>query len=500
VTRPLAIALLVAALTTGLVRPAAVTAAAEAPTGAAETSRPPAGETQVLIPPPPAMPSGPRPSIAPSTELMSRLARVQEFKQVTPDGRVGIAVSDAAGNRLAAGDAERPMMPASTMKLMTAAAALRMLGPQHRFVTRVTATAPPDDAGVIDGDLILVGGGDPVLHTPRFIRRVDSERPATGLRSLATRVARAGVTRVTGRVVGDPSILDHEPLADGWRHDYLTSLNTSRSSGLTVDAGVRLSTRSRTLRPESADDPAERAAIEFGRLLQDHDVTSDRAAISRRGASSGGTEIARVSSPPLSKLLAHMLQTSDNHLADGVFRMLGAATGDPTWHGSAAAVEAALADIDADWGTVHVTDGSGLSRDDSLTADTLVRLLHAMSSSPLRSEWLDLQAVAGESGTMLRRLRDTQARGRVFAKTGTLRDARALAGTVPGADGRDHHFAVLANDLGQYADITAARRLADVTALALVAEQDGCQGPIAVPDKRPASTPEATICGAEKAK
>ena len=353
---------------------------------------------------------------------------------------------------------------------------------------------------MIDGDLILVGGGDPVLHTPRFIRRVDSERPATGLRSLATRVARAGVTRVTGRVVGDPSILDHEPLADGWRHDYLTSLNTSRSSGLTVDAGVRLSTRSRTLRPESADDPAERAAIEFGRLLQDHDVTSDRAAISRRGASSGGTEIARVSSPPLSKLLAHMLQTSDNHLADGVFRMLGAATGEPTWHGSAAAVEAALADIDADWGTVHVTDGSGLSRDDRLTADTLVRLLHAMSSSPLRSEWLDLQAVAGESGTMLRRLRDTQARGRVFAKTGTLRDVRALAGTVPGADGRDHHFAVLANDLGQYADITAARRLADVTALALVAEQDGCQGPIAVPDKRPASTPEATICGAEKAK
>ena len=145
-----------------------------------------------------------------------------------------------------------------------------------------------------------------------------------------------------------------------------------------------------------------------------------------------------------------------------------------------------------------MADGSGLSRDDRLTADTLVRLLHAMSSSPLRSQWLDLQAAAGKSGTMLRRLRDTQAHGRVFAKTGTLRDVRALAGTVPGADGRDHHFAVLANDLGQYADITAARRLADVTALALVVEQDGCQGPIAVPDKRPARTPEAAICGAEK--
>jgi D-alanyl-D-alanine carboxypeptidase/D-alanyl-D-alanine-endopeptidase (penicillin-binding protein 4) len=175
---------------------------------------------------------------------------------------------------------------------MTAAAALRMLGPQHRFVTRVTATAPPDAAGVIDGDLVLVGGGDPVLHTPRFIRRVNSERPATGLRSLATRVARAGVTRVTGRVVGDPSILDHEPLADGWRDDYLTSLNTSRSSGLTIDAGLRLFTRSGTLRAEAAEDPAARAAVEFRKLLQDRDVTSGRADISRRGESSGGIEIA----------------------------------------------------------------------------------------------------------------------------------------------------------------------------------------------------------------
>lgn len=71
--RPLVIALLVAALTTGLV----VTAAAEAPTGGAEITRPPAGETPELIPPPPAMPSEPRPSTPPSTELMSRLARVQ---------------------------------------------------------------------------------------------------------------------------------------------------------------------------------------------------------------------------------------------------------------------------------------------------------------------------------------------------------------------------------------------------------------------------------------
>lgn len=495
----MAVALLLAALTAVLVHPAPAhaetgTRATAAPTARAGSSAAPDAPTQVVIPPPPAAPVEPRPSTAPSAELMSRLARVQEFRQVTPGGRVGLAVSDAAGNQLAATGAERPMVPASTMKLVTAAAALRLLGPHHRFVTRVVATAPPDDAGVIDGDLVLAGGGDPVLHTPRFIRRVNRERPATRLELLANRVARAGVTRVTGRVVGDPSILDHEPLADGWRNDYLTSLNASRSSGLTVDAGARLFTRSGTLRAEAAADPAQRAAHELTKVLLDRDVRVDQDATSRRDAPAGGVEIARISSPPLSELLAHLLQTSDNHLADGIFRMLGAATGDPTWQGSAAAVERALADVDGDWDAVRITDGSGLSRANRLSAGTLVHLLRTMSAGPLRDRWLGLQATAGESGTMLRRLRDTQAEGRVVAKTGTLRDVRSLAGTVPGGDGDDHHFAVLANDLGRYTDIVAARRLADVLALALVVEQDGCQGPITVADERPARSPEAVLC------
>jgi D-alanyl-D-alanine carboxypeptidase/D-alanyl-D-alanine-endopeptidase (penicillin-binding protein 4) len=488
----LAILLMLAALAAGMAQPAATATAPASPATEVPDATPP-----VVIPPPPPVPPAPQPSTAPSQQLTTRLARLQEFAQVTPGGRVGLAVGDAAGNELAGSDADRPLLPASTMKLVTAAAALRVWGPHHRFVTRVYATAPPDDAGTVDGDLVLVGGGDPVLHTPRFIRRVNRDRPATALGLLAARVARAGVTRVTGRVVGDPSILAHEPLAEGWRDEYLTSLDTSRSSGLTVDAGVRLFTRSGTLR-EAAPDPAERAAIEFKKLLDDRGVRNDRAAVSRRDEPADGVEIARVSSPPLSELLAHMLRVSDNHLADGVFRMLGAATGDPTWRGSAAAVQGALTDIDADWETVRVADGSGLSRADRLTAGMLVRLLRAMGSGPLREQWLDLQATAGESGTMTRRLQGTQAEGRVHAKTGTLRDVRSLAGTVPGTGGDDHHFAVLANDLGRYPDVIAARRLADVMALALVVEQDGCRGPIVVADRRPARSPEALICAVQR--
>jgi D-alanyl-D-alanine carboxypeptidase/D-alanyl-D-alanine-endopeptidase (penicillin-binding protein 4) len=455
---------------------------------------------RIDIPPPPPVASGPsEPSTPAGGRLVTQLARLQDFPQTRPDGAVGLAVIDSAGRQLAGRNADRPMLPASTMKLVTAAAALRLLGPGHRFVTRVFATSEVDADGVVDGDLVIVGGGDPVLATPTFMRHVNSARPATPLADLATGVARAGITRVTGRVVGDPSVLADEPTADGWPTRYLASLDTSRSSGLTVDAGVRLFKRGGVLHAEAARDPAIRTADQLHELLSARGVRIERTPTSRHSARPPGIEIARVSSPPLSTLLTHALHVSDNHLADGVFRMLGAATGDPTWAGSARTAQQALADIaggdPAAWGVIRLDDGSGLSRRNRLTANATVRLLHTMADGPLRSEWLRMLATAGEPGTMRLRLARTQAEGRVHAKTGTLRDVRALVGTVPGSSARDHHFAVFANDLGPYADIAAARRLADVMALALVVEQDGCDGPIPVPDTNKARAPEAVICG-----
>jgi D-alanyl-D-alanine carboxypeptidase/D-alanyl-D-alanine-endopeptidase (penicillin-binding protein 4) len=292
--------------------------------------------------------------------------------------------------------------------------------------------------------------------------------------------------------------LADEPLAEGWTDGYLTSMDTSRSSGLTVDAGVRLFSRSGTLHGEAAKDPATRAAGQLQARLDARDVEVERPPASRRGDRPAGVEIARVSSPPLATLLRYTLHNSDNHLADGIFRMLGAATGDPTWAGSARAAQRALSDIGADWERIRLADGSGLSRHNRLSADATVRLLHSMSSDPLRTDWLALLATAGESGTMRRRLAQTQAKGRVHAKTGTLRDVRSLAGTVPGHDGGDHHFAVFANDLDAYEDIAAARRLGDVLALALVVEEDGCQGPIPIPEPHTPRPPEAMICGTSK--
>lgn len=447
------------------------------------------------LPPPPAITTDAATEVAADPDLADLLTRLQRFPQTRPAGSVGLAVTAGAGPMLAARRARRPMLPASTTKLVTAAAALRLLGPDHRFVTRVYATRAPEASGVVDGDLVIVGGGDPVLSTPTYRRRVNMTRPATPLRRLAVRTARGGVTRVTGRVRGDASVLADEPLAAGWRNSYLTSLDTRRVSGLTVDAGLRLFRRSGQLHGAAAADPARRAAHEFDRLLDRRGVgVAGRPAVGRLPPDA--VEVARISSPPLSELLAHTLRFSDNHLADGIFRMLGASTGDPTWRGSAATARAALADLDVSWRGLRLADGSGLSRRNRLSAEALVSVLAVMADGPLRRPWLRLLPVAGRTGTMAGRLTGTQAVGRVHAKTGTLRDVRALAATVPGRGGHDHHLAVLANDLPTYADTTAARRLADVVAIAVVVADHGCRGPVRAPRDAGRRPPEQLICGA----
>lgn len=437
-----------------------------------------------------------------SADLRVQLDELQRFPQTRPRATIGLIAIDAAGSTLTAKHARRSVLPASTMKVVTAAAALRLFGPDHRFVTRVHATAAPDAAGVIDGDLVITGGGDPVLATATFIRKVNMTRPATPLGGLAGRIARRGVTRITGRVLGDPSVLADEPLAAGWPDTYLTSLDATRSSGLTVDRGLRLFRRSGRLQAAAAGDPARRTAREFARALEGRKVRVDGAVGTVDAAPSDLVEVARIHSPPLETLLAHMLRFSDNHLADAVFRMLGAATGDPTWRGSAAAVRGALADLDVDWTDLRLADGSGLARRNRLTAAALADVLRIMANGPLREQWLRLLPVAGRTGTMAGRLRDTPGDGRVHAKTGTLRDVRALAATIPGRHGHDQHLVVVVNDLQRATDITAARRLSDVLALALTVAQDGCGGPIVVP--RPTGPlrdlPERRICTVRRAK
>lgn len=406
-------------------------------------------------------------------ELQARLDALLDDPSLA-GADVALHVIDAAEREVFAHGADVPLLPASTVKLVTAAAALAELGPDHRFTTAVYATVEPGPDGVLHGDLVLVGGADPALATPRFAERVNPQRPRTPLASLADQLHAAGVRRVTGRVVGDPSTLPDEPVAAGWLDRYLERGDATRSSGLTVDAGRRLFHENGQLQSAPSGDPAAEAAAGLTSLLDERAVAVGGAPGATHAPPAAPHLLATVESPPLIDLLSYTVQRSDNHLADTLFRALGGASGDGTWSGSAAAVQAALAPLELDWGAVVLADGSGLSRDDRLTARFLTVLDARMQSSNRASAWRDVMAVSGRSGTLRRRLLGTVAEGRLAGKTGSLRDTRTLSGTVAGPDGTRYHFALLAGDLSRDA-VAAARALQDAVVEALAEDLYGCE-------------------------
>lgn len=474
----------------------------------AATATPSAGATS--SPTPTSTPT-PEPEVA-ATEpsdhavLVSRLDSLYELLDLPPDDQLGVAVTDSAGRPVYDRGAERSLIPASTQKLVTAAGALAVLGPEHRFTTEVRATAEPDAAGVLAGDLVLVGGGDPSLATPAFTEEVNSERPATPLAALADAVAEAGITRVTGRVVGDDSALPRDPVPTGWLDRYLERGDGTRSSGLTIDAGRRLFERDDgVLQSAPADDPAQEAAAGLDRLLEAREITVEQEPAVPEQPPEAPVEIGTVTSPPLTELLDYTVQRSDNHLADAIFRAVGAAEGDGSWAGAGAAMPQVLDVLGLDWEGSVLADGSGLSRDDRLSAILLTALDERMSASNMGTEWERSFAVTGESGTLRGRLTDTVAERRVRGKTGSLADVRTLSGHVLGPDGARYHFAVLGNDLGPETD-AAVRSLQDEVMLALAEDLYGCvrvplppepspspsTGPTPTPTPTPAPAPTPT--------
>lgn len=386
------------------------------------------------------------------------------------DGPLALAVTDERGYVLLADAEEQPMLPASTMKVVTAAGALVVLGADHRYVTPAVGTAPIVD-GVLDGHLVLVGQGDPALTDPRFTEHAYPERPRTPMEDLVADLVAGGLRTVTGDVVGDASIFADEPLAGGTLERHLGSLDMSRASGLTVDYGMDVTYHEdgRAI-GTMAEDPAERAAAVLAEMLEAEGVRIDGVARSGTVEREGTVELAAVESPPLSTMLRFAVQRSDNHLSDGIFRTLGAVTGDPTWEGSAAAVTGALS---MDWSGAVLADGSGLSREDRLTAEQLTTLDRIMTTSDHGTEWRGLMAVAGESGTLRRRLRGTLADRLLIGKTGTLDDVRALIASVEGRDRRRFHLAVIGNDLAGD-DRDRVRLLTDEIALRLTEDLLGC--------------------------
>jgi serine-type D-Ala-D-Ala carboxypeptidase/endopeptidase (penicillin-binding protein 4) len=363
-------------------------------------------------------------------------------------GRATASVVDVAtGLTLYDSGAGTPQTPASTNKLATATAALTLLGPEHRFSTRVVTAGP--------GRIVLVGGGDPTL-TAAVTGGGD---PQASLATLATRTAAALRAAGTGsvRLGYDISLFTGSPL-----HPIGINDNIALVQALTVDEG-RIDPDSTEDAPRYAD-PAATAAADFAGMLRARGISVQGApALSTAPAAApGAAPLAEVRSQPLSEIVERMLTNSDNDIAETLGHQVAVAAGQPaTFAGGAAAVLATLRDLGVRLDGTRLYDSSGLDSQDAVPADVLTQLL-ALDASPAHPQLRPVVTglpVAGFTGTLdpaFEGFDSSAGLGLVRAKTGSLSTVNTLAGLVVDHDGRLLAFAFMSNGSGDAASARAA--------------------------------------------
>jgi D-alanyl-D-alanine carboxypeptidase/D-alanyl-D-alanine-endopeptidase (penicillin-binding protein 4) len=337
------------------------------------------------------------------------------------------------------------VIPASNEKLLVAAVAEQVLGSDFVYTTTVVGPEPVD--GVIDGDVYLVGGGDPLLSGDWYAAsELDRFQPfnVTPIETLVTQLTDAGVSQIAGTVRGDGSRYDDEWYAPGWGGG-VAGLEAGPYDALLVND-------SRVLGDEQRGaDPNEAGAREFVRILAAEGI------VVTGGAATGAapanlSQLAAVDSLPLPAIIAEMLANSDNNTAELMVKEIGLAA---SGAGTRVAGLEVIADTIAEWG-IDVTglalgDGSGLSLDNRITCTTLLGVLQHVGFDSATGQGL---AVAGETGTLVDIFGETPVAGRLRGKTGTLNNppfdqdppaVKALAGFLPVDGGGAIEFVLLLN-------------------------------------------------------
>ncbi|MCU1383588.1 MAG: D-alanyl-D-alanine carboxypeptidase/D-alanyl-D-alanine-endopeptidase [Acidobacteria bacterium] len=418
------------------------------------------------------------------------------------------------GETLYEWNADKLMMPASNMKIVTLAAAAETLGWDYRFATTI-ATAGSVENGTLHGDLVVVGSGDPSLvAADGMADRVFAD--------WAAQLKQRGILAVSGRLIGDDNAFEKEPLGFGWMWDDLPTNDSAGvgalqynengvrvtvspgpaagdsaaialsvgSSGLTIvnavtTTAVGTAASISTRRLAGSMTLELRGSIALGAsastLLVSVDnptqffVNALRAALIANGIDVRGAAvdiddladapatraapIVSYQSAPLSVLAVRLMKASQNQYAETFLKTVGAGPGVvPTAAGGWSAAQAIFERWGVPAGALIQRDGSGLTRYDFVTPGALVAILTHVDQDPrLKGPFAASLPIAGRDGTLSRRMKGTPAEGNVRAKTGSMTAVRGTSGYVTSADGEPLVFAILANNFdAPAATITAA--------------------------------------------
>ena len=333
------------------------------------------------------------------------------------------------------------LIPASNLKILTALAVLARIDPDDHLVTEVRAAAPPV-AGVVDGPLWLVGGGDPLLATADYAASFENQpQTRTPIEALADSVVAAGVRVVEGGVMGDEARYDTQRYIPTWKPSYMTDAESGPASALDVNDGFSQFKPSHVPAPE----PAVHAAGVLTALLQARGVVVKGPAGQGR-APAPSTAVAAEPSAPVREIVAEMLRESDNLTAELLVKELGRRFGGA---GTTSAGLDVLRDTLGRAGlavpALTSVDGSGLDRSDRATCSLLLSAVDRSGPAGIVATGFPL---AAHDGTLAKRFVGSPAAGRLRAKTGSLDGVVGLSGYVAAPAGDvPLSFSLLANDL-----------------------------------------------------
>jgi serine-type D-Ala-D-Ala carboxypeptidase/endopeptidase (penicillin-binding protein 4) len=403
---------------------------------------------------------------------------------------------------LYAKNSRRLYTPASNNKILTVAAALTQLGPDYRFKTQVLADGPIID-GVLKGDLIVVGFGDPSSSS-----RILPKDPFRAFRTWAANLKQKGIRAIAGNIIGDGASFEEISYGQGWAWDdlpegyaapvsalqfneNLISLEIAPGSKPGEFASIKMSplaqyltvdnrlvtasagglTRIDIERSHSGEEIAIRGSLSEKNSVIDRSVAVQlpiryylsalKQVLSEEGIdvsccdikerrnvrSQSSSLLWTQSSPPLSELVVPLLKMSLNLATETLARVLGLERrSEGSFAKGKEVVEETLEQMGIHKESYSYSDASGLSRMNLVSADSLIRILGHMNRSPHFSLFYDALPIAGVDGTLAARMKGTRAENNVHAKTGTLTHVSSLSGYVRTADKEMLAFSIIANN------------------------------------------------------
>ncbi|SUB81260.1 D-alanyl-D-alanine carboxypeptidase dacB precursor [Pragia fontium] len=431
--------------------------------------------------------------IAGTLIVSAHAAPVEQYTQLLPEGAHLSLMVQKVGSPTPSIDyhGKQLTLPASTQKVVTALAALLQLGPDYRFTTTLESHAPVSN-GVLNGDLIIRFTGDPTLKRQQ-------------IRSMVQSLKQQNIRKVSGSLVIDTSAFASHDKAPGWSWNDMTqcfsappsaaiidkncftvALQTSKSEGDTATVQVasyypvqvisqvrsypRNSPNARFCEFDVVAEENQRYTLTGCLTQQDKPITlafaiqdgADYASkivkseLQQAGIQTGAIRyqtnknnpakvLAQTQSAPLHDLLTVMLKSSDNMIADTVFRTLGSKQYNVpgTWRSGSTAVRQILRQqAGIDIGNTVIADGSGLSRHNLIAADTMMQVLQYIAQHDSQLDFISMLPTAGQDGTLRSRsgFKEANLSGKVSAKTGALQGVYNLAGFMTTASGEKVAF------------------------------------------------------------